>query len=281
MDDILLSLSDAEFRGIVDLVYQRFGIRLSEQKRSLVVGRLSKRVRQLGLSSFAAYLEYIREDRSSQELVEFINRISTNHTFFYREGAHFDFFMAQVLGGLRTQLERDPRYPLRIWSAGCATGEEPYTLAMAILDTLGPLAGSVDWGILATDVSRKALEEAIAGVYSESRIRELPKAWRTRYLEEVGPDQWAVRAEVKKGVLFKRLNLMNESYPFKGQFDVIFCRNVMIYFDVPVRKALVDRLYRYTKVGGYLFVGHSESLPRDTCPYRYISPAIYKKEFEA
>lgn len=280
MDDILLSLSDAEFYGIVELVYQRFGIRLTEQKRSLVVGRLSKRVRQLGLPSFAAYLEYIRQDRSSQELVEFINRISTNHTFFYREGAHFDFFMAQVLGDLRSQLERDPRYPLRIWSAGCATGEEPYTVAMALLYTLGPLASSVDWGILATDVSRKALEEAIAGVYNESRLKELPEAWRKRFLEPAGGDLWAVKPEVKKGVLFKRLNLMNESYPFKGQFDVIFCRNVMIYFDVPVRKALVDRLYRYTKVGGYLFVGHSESLPRETCPYRYISPAIYKKETE-
>lgn len=273
----LLGISDAEFRDAADLVYERFGIHLTEHKRALVAGRLAKRVRTLGLPNIGAYLARIRADASGAELSEFINRITTNHSFFYREKDHFDFLAATVLPEIKRRLQEDPSYPVRFWSAGCAAGEEPYTLAMLIRESLGAQASSVDWGVLATDVSLSALSQARAAAYPGSRIAELPASWRSAYFTRTGDDEWTVNAELRRAVLFKRLNLMNESYPFKGRFDVVFCRNVMIYFDVPTRLGLVARLHRYVKDGGWFFVGHSEALPRDNCPFGYVRPATYRK----
>ena len=276
MDDIL-GITDAEFRNAAELVYERFGIHLTDQKRALVAGRLAKRVRTLGLPNVGAYLARVRADTSGAELSEFINRITTNHSFFYREKDHFEYLIKKVIPVIKSRLSREPSYPVRFWSAGCAAGEEPYTLAMLLRESLGSLAISTDWGVLATDVSLNALGEAKRGAYPSARLRELPASWRSSYFTKTGDDEWTVKDELRRAVLFKRLNLMNENYPFKGRFDVIFCRNVMIYFDVPTRKTLVDRLYRYVKPGGWFFVGHSEALPRDTCPFRYICPATYSK----
>lgn len=275
--DELFGITDAEFRAAADLVYDRVGIRLSDQKRALVAGRLAKRIRSLGLPSLGAYLERIRSDPSGAELTEFVNRITTNHSFFFRERDHFDFLTRQVFPDLKARLAREPTYPIRLWSAGCAAGEEPYTLAMLILENFGSLAASIDWGILATDVSLTALAEAKRGVYPRGRLKDLPPLWVSTYFDQVGEDEWSLRASVRRGVLFKRLNLMNETYPFKGRFDVVFCRNVMIYFDAPTRRDLVSRIHRYVKPGGYFFVGHSEALPRDSCPFTYLCPATYRK----
>lgn len=280
MDD-MLGISDAEFREAAALVYERFGIHLSDQKRALVAGRLAKRVRSLGLPSFGAYLSRVKADATGAELSEFINRISTNHSFFFREKDHFDFLLATVVPALRARLARDSAYPIRFWSAGCAAGEEPYTLAMLLLEALGPAASTADWGVLATDVSLNALGEARRGVYPGSRLRELPRGWLQKYFTRTGEDEWSVNDEVRRAVLFKRLNLMNEEYPFKGRFDGVFCRNVMIYFDAPTRRGLVDRIYRYVKPEGWFFVGHSEALPRETCPFAYVRPATYRKAGEA
>jgi chemotaxis protein methyltransferase CheR len=181
---------------------------------------------------------------------------------------------------LKARLERDPAYPIRFWSAGCAAGEEPYTLAMLIRESLGPLASVCDWGVLATDVSLSALTEARRGAYPGNRLRELPSQWRASYFRKTGDDEWTVSEDLRRAVLFKRLNLMNDSYPFKGRFDVVFCRNVMIYFDAVTRRGLVDRIHRYVKGGGWFFVGHSESLPRETCPFSYVRPATYYKAEE-
>lgn len=277
MIEDLLTISDAEFREAAALVYERFGIHLTEQKKTLVAGRLAKRVRLLGLPSFGAYLSFVKADTSGDELSEFINRISTNHSYFFRERGHFDFLNAKILPSLKLKLSGDPRYPVRFWSAGCAAGEEPYTLAMLIRESLGPRADSADWGVLATDVSLRALGEARRGAYSTARLHELPAPLRASGFDRTGEDEWTVREEIRRSILFKRLNLMNAEYPFKGRFDVVFCRNVMIYFDPPTRRALVDRIYRYVKPGGWFFVGHSESLPRDTCPFQYVQPAVYHK----
>jgi len=279
--DELFGITDKEFRDAAKLVYERFGIHLTDQKRALVAGRLAKRIRTLGLSSLGAYLELIRSDQSGSELSEFVNRITTNHSFFFRERDHFDFLSRSILPVLKAQLSRDPAYPIRFWSAGCAAGEEPYTLAMLFSDNFGPLAATSDWGILATDVSLNALSEAKRGVYPMSRIKDLPASWRSSYFDRVGEDEFSVKESIRRAVLFKRLNLMNETYPFKGGFDVVFCRNVMIYFDAPTRKALVARIHRYVKSGGYFFVGHSEALPRESCPFSYVSPATYRKAEEA
>jgi len=280
MDELLLPLTDGDFRYISTLVYDTFGIRLGDQKRSLVAGRLSKRVRQLGYRSFREYFEFLRSDRSGAELSELINRVTTNHSFFYRERDHFELLAKDILPPLIDAAVARPGAALRLWSAGCAAGEEPYTLAMILRDAMGKRPGGtgVDAAILATDVSMAALLEAKAGVYQEARLRELPPAFRSAYLEPAGAGLWSVGARARSLVLFKRLNLMREPYPFRSQFDAVFCRNVMIYFDPPSRARLVESIYRVVKPGGWFFIGHSESLPRDSCPFSYVRPATYRKE---
>lgn len=280
MDELILPLTDADFRFVSDLVYDTFGIKLSDQKRSLVASRLSKRVRQLGYLSFRDYFGHLKDDRSGAELSELINRVTTNHSYFFRESDHFDVLLKDILPGLVDAAASRVVGSIRIWSAGCAAGEEPYTLAMLLLDVMSRRPGgtSVDAGILATDVSLSALLEAKTGVYGEARLKELPKAYRLSYLKPAGPELWAVSDAIKSKVLFKRLNLMNQPYPFKSQFDVVFCRNVMIYFDPSSRAKLIEAIYSVVKPGGWFFIGHSESLPRDTCPFSYVRPATYRKE---
>lgn len=273
--DDLVPLGDAEFRYIADMLYTRFGIHLSDQKRILVAGRLTKRLRQLGFSSFKTYIEYLDADTSGSELSELINRITTNHTFFFREREHFDFLEKTVLPGIAKQA--GPGYPLRIWSAGCASGEEVYSTAMLLRSYYEQGGNIPDIGLLATDISLEALNNAQTGIYANARLEELPEKYRTKWFTRSGTDSWSIHPEIKKMVLFKRLNLMADRYPMKGQFDVIFCRNVMIYFDQDSRERVVNSLFAYLKTGGYLFIGHSESLRRDTCPFEYIKPAIYRK----
>lgn len=279
----LIPLRNDEFAYIANLVYGRFGIHLPDQKRVLVSGRLSKRLRQLGCATFGDYIALLNADGSGSELSEMMNRLTTNHSFFFRESSHFDFLTGTVLPEL--EKERASRggnqglanYPLRIWSAGCASGEEVYSLGMLLHDRYALAVGGPDLGLLATDISLTALSTAKQGVYGEQKFTETPEAFRKRYLRSAGAGEWAVAEEIKNMVLFKRLNLMAENYPMKGQFDVILCRNVMIYFDQESRSRVTQNLYRYVKEGGYLFIGHSESLNRDTNPFEYVKPAVYRK----
>jgi chemotaxis protein methyltransferase CheR len=280
MDDVLLPLGDKDFSFVAGLVYDTFGIRLTDQKKTLVAGRLSKRVRQLGFDSFHDYFAHLRDDRSGAELSELINRVTTNHSFFFREIDHFDLLGGQILPGLIDAAAGRSGASIRLWSAGCAAGEEPYTMAMILKDAMGkrPGGGLVDASILATDVSLDALLEARTAVYPEARLKDIPKPFRSAWFTPSGPGFWGVSKELRDMVLFKRMNLMRESYPFKSQFDVVFCRNVMIYFDAPSRAKLVDAIYKVVKPGGWLFIGHSESLPRETCPFNYVKPATYRKD---
>jgi chemotaxis protein methyltransferase CheR len=275
--DEILPLTDADYGFVASLLYGRFGIQLGSQKRVLVAGRLTKRVRQLGLKSFPEYFDYLRADKSGNELSEFINRLTTNHSFLYREKDHYEFLRKKVFPEINKKLEGEPRYQARMWSAGCAAGEEVYTLALVLRDFFGPAAEGSDFGLLATDISLAALKSAQAGVYPAQKLSELPPALRSANFREVGPDLFEVAPEVRRMVLFKRLNLMTETYPFKTAFDVIFCRNVMIYFDQASRSRLVHSFYRYLKPGGYFFIGHSESIPRADCPFEYLFPAIYRR----
>ena len=273
----LVPLSDTEFKYIANMLYERFGIFLGEQKRILVAGRLSKRVRQLGLASFTDYFNYLLADKTGAELSELINRITTNHSFFFREREHFDFLVKNILPGIDERIKQNARFPLRIWSAGCATGEEIYSISMLLREYYGTRLDSMDYGLFASDISLSALTEAGKGIYAEAKLRELPMAYKAAYFEKTGPDDFTIKNEIKKMVLFKRLNLMAESFPLKGQFDAIFCRNVMIYFDQESRRKVVRALFHYVKPGGYFFIGHSESLKREDCPFTYIKPAVYRK----
>ena len=275
--ELFMSISTEEFQDIRRLVYDRFGINLTDQKRGLVVGRLQRVLRNKGFKNFSEYHEYIKRDQSGQALVELVNRISTNYTYFYRENAHFDYFFRTVLPWLTSELKKGNSRDLRVWSAGCSSGQEPYMLVMLMMEFFGADYNNWDAGVLATDISAAALNTALAGVYPGEQISMLPKALSTKYFVKSGPDQWVVKEAVKKEVTFRTFNLMTDPFPFKKQFQVIFCRNVMIYFDGPTRAALVNRFYRSTVTGGYLFIGHSESLGRADVHYQYVMPAVYRR----
>lgn len=273
----MMAISDKEFNDLRDLIQRRFGINLTEQKRSLLVGRLQKLMRQLGLATFAQYSQYLTEDKSEQALGELVDLISTNHTYFNREKDHFDYFSEAALPAVIEKLKRENRKDLRIWCAGCSTGEEPYTLLMLMMEHLGNEYSSWDAGILATDISDRALSIARAGKYTADKVEQLPGNLSRKYFTPATPGEMAVIDKVKREVTFRRFNLMNTSFPFKKPFQMIFCRNVMIYFDQPTRDALVGRYHQFTEPGGYLFIGHSETLGREQTRYNYLQPALYQK----
>ncbi|MFU8819558.1 MAG: CheR family methyltransferase [Desulfurivibrio sp.] len=272
-----LTISDREFRLIRTLVYERFGINLTDQKRALVVGRLQKLLRDGGFSSFDHYHEAVTADKSGTALDQLVNRISTNYTYFNREQAHFQFFTQTVLPDLvarqRTRNHRD----LRIWSAGCSSGEEPYMLTMLMMEHLGSDYDSWSAGVLATDISEQALGKARRGVYDDDQIAKVPAAIKHKYFKRLENGSWRVIEKLQGQVTLRRFNLMNRQFPFKKPFQVIFCRNVMIYFDTPTRQALVKRYHQHLEPGGYLFIGHSESLGREQDDFQYIMPAVYRR----
>ena len=273
----LISISDQEFNLIRSVVYEKFGINLNDQKRSLVVGRLQKLLRSHNFLTFKQYYDYLVADNTGQALNELINRISTNYTFFFRESAHFDFFRAKALPEIVAIMKRDNCRDLRIWCAASSSGEEPYGLAMVMLEYFGKEYGMWDAGILATDISTRALNMAASGVYAAEKLGHVPSALRQRYFVNRENGMQEVAESVKKEVTFRRFNLMNERFPFKRPFHIIFCRNVMIYFDQPTRDALVRKFYDHTVPGGYFFIGHSESIRRGEVPYEYVMPSVYRK----
>lgn len=270
----LINLSEKEYKAISELVYNRFGINLTEQKKTLVVGRLQKVLRELELTSFTEYLGYIDADKTGDAMVTLVNRISTNHTFFYREQGHFSLFTKKILPELKKQATEKV---IKIWSAGCSSGEEPYTISIMLHEFFGAEIKNWDVAILATDISSRVLEIAKTATYSDENIGNLPVNLKEKYFTRVDGNQWSVKPILSKPILFRRFNLMRDEFPFKGQFDLIFCRNVMIYFDTPTKNTLVKKFYKFTKPNGHLFVGHSETLRTEACPYNYLSPAVYRK----
>ncbi len=276
--DNLIPLSDKEFELIRDLVYSRFGINLTEQKKALIVGRLNTLLRQNGLKSFQAYYNYVLADKTGQALSKMVNSISTNHTFFYREREHFDYMLDTVLPGLASQAKKRGKKVLRIWCSASSSGEEPFTLAMLLCEYFKRDLASWDVGVLATDISNDILETAKKGIYHDSKVSQLPDALKKRYLKKLPEEKWEVKNQIKELVLFRRLNLVRQEFPFRGKFQVIFSRNVMIYFDESTRQSLVKRYHRYMEPGGYLFMGHSETLGRDNNLYRFLKPGVYCTE---
>lgn len=273
----LTPLSDQEYRLICDLIYTRFGIDLGEQKKSLVAGRLNKVLKQLDFKDFNTYYEYVASDNTGQALTTLVNRISTNHTFFYREPDHFQFFYDTVLPEVVEILKSQNRKDLHVWCPGCSTGEEPYTLAMLICEYFANQLSCWNPGILATDISRRVLEKAKTGVFEDDNVNRLPHNLKNKYFTQVSEENWEIQPRLKNMVLFRALNLMRKDFPFKRKFQVIFCRNVMIYFDQSTRDKLVTQFSRYLDHGGYLFIGHSESLGRENKCFNYIRPAVYRK----
>ncbi len=272
-----LQLSDAEFQAIREFVHTRFGISLTAEKRSLVLGRMQRLLREGGYADFPTFFKRVLQNGSGKEISDLIDHISTNHTFFNRESEHFDFFREKVLPETEERIKRKGAHDLRLWCAASSTGEEPYTLAMLMREHFGERYSSWELGLLATDISDKALSTARAGIYDAERISALPAPLRNKYFVKMPDGQYQVAAKIKADVIYRRFNLINSTFPFKKPFDVIFCRNVMIYFDNPTKKSLIENMFRFTSPGGYLFIGHSESLGRTDCPYEYVRPAVYRK----
>ncbi len=273
----MITINDHEFVTIRDIVYRNFGIHLSKEKKTLVIGRLYKYLKQSEFGSFSEYCDHLQTDRTGKALNELVNRITTNFTYFYREHTHFEFFLSKILPGVVEKLKNENSNDIRVWCAGCATGEEPYTLAIIMLEFFGHRYHAWDAGVLATDISEKALRKAMAGVYSEDSLRKLPPKIRQKYFSRMNTGQWQLSSTVKNEVLFRRFNLMNPKFPFKKPFHTIFCRNVMIYFDHPTRLQLIRKFHDFLVPGGYLIVSHSESLGRSQELYRYVIPGVYRK----
>lgn len=269
-----LTLTDGEYKKIADFIRTNYGINIREEKRTLLIGRLGTLLAQSGYKSFAEYFESMLADRTGEALSAFVNRITTNHTFFMREPDHFYFFRDSVLPYLEKSVaDRD----LRIWCAACSSGEESYTLAMIVDEYFKANKRLWDCRILATDISSKVLEEARRGIYDQDKLSPLPPYWRLNYFRPCGEGKYGVTEKIKKEVIYRKFNLMEKQFPFKKKFHCIFCRNVMMYFDEQNKDELVERLYDCTEPGGYLFVGHSEALSRESTRYRYVQPAVYRK----
>ena len=265
-------LTDREFANISRLAYEKFGLQLKPEKHELVTARLGKKVRAAGCRTFQEYYQRILEDRTGDALIELIDALATNFTNFLREPAHFEFLLKEVLPACA------PGDRLSIWSAACSTGEEPYTIALTVLDALNG-AARPQLRILATDISSKALAEGRRGVYAAGKLESLPSGWLRSYFLR-GEGQWRgfyrVKPEVAKTIEFRRLNLIEQDSGSE-LFRVIFCRNVMIYFDKPTQQKLVARLAAHLEPGGYLFIGHSESLTGVDHALEYVRPTIYRR----
>ena len=266
------SLTDKEFALFQALIHQNSGIFLSPAKKALLLSRLSKRLRELGLTSFAAYYRRIVEGDDA-ERVRMLDCICTNETRFFREPGHFDFLEQQVFS---EWAQRHPRR-IRVWSAGCSTGEEPYSLAMTLLHHFPPSLGW-DIEIIGTDLSTRALERARAAVWPLEKAKEIPTVYRQAFLMRGIRSQegkMKAAAGIRSVVKFHHLNLNDDNYAVDGLFDLIFCRNVMIYFDPQTKVRVVDRLLNHLAACGYLFLGHAESLSGMTDRVRSVGPMVY------
>ncbi len=266
------ALHPTDFEKISQIVYDCSGIRLTSGKEELVRSRLMRRLRALGINSFSNYLRYIKDDRTAKELHIMIDSLTTNKTSFFRENQHFEYMRAHVLPELKKR-----GMGARLWSAGCSSGEEPYSIAMLVREEW-PQADQSDVRILATDISSRILAKAQAGEYEKETLKDVPRPYLSKYFTVNHSDARIFRVcdSIKRMVRFARLNLMDE-WPMKGPFDIIFCRNVMIYFDSKTQGRLVQRFWDLLAPGGRLLVGHSESLVANSAGFKYVQPATYKK----
>lgn len=272
--EIMLTITQKEFELLTAFIKSNYGIYLKQEKQTLLIGRLQNVLIQNGFKSFSKYYEYLLNDKTGLGVSTLLDKITTNHTYFLRENDHFQYFQNEVVPYMeKTASGRD----LRIWCAGCSSGEEPYTLAMILDECFEKIIPAWDKKILATDISSKVLEEAKNGCYRNSDLEVLPARWKMNYLKKIDSDNSQFCDKIKNEVIFRKFNLMDPVFPFKKKFHVIFCRNVMIYFDEKTRRNLINKFWDCLEPGGFLFIGHSESINRDESKFKYVKPAVYRK----
>lgn len=263
------------FDYIIGVIYERSRIRLHDGKQSLIRSRLGKRMRHHGFEQLGDYCDYLRQSGDEDELTHVVDALTTNFTNFLREEDHFQFLVRQALPAVLPRGQKR----FQVWSAACATGEEPYSLALYLAEHF-PLAEGWDWRILATDISTKALAKAQQGIYAAERLTSLPPEWLRKYFQR-GQHDWEghyrIKSQLAQRVRFQQLNLLGQ-YHFAEAFEVIFCRNVMIYFDRQTQEQLVTQLHRFLVPQGHLLIGHSESLNGLQVPLRCLRPSIYRRD---
>jgi chemotaxis protein methyltransferase CheR len=268
-----MNIEDRDFHRLRVYVQENYGINL-EKKRILVEGRLSNTVIQAGFDNFGDYLDDVFMDKSGEKIDTLITKLTTNYTYFMREEIHYNFLMKNALAEWSKKI-RD--YDLRIWSAGCSSGEEAYTIAMVINEFFWSSKMAWDTTVLATDISPKVLAAAKEGVYTHDQLNRLPKGWKEKYFADIGSGLWKVKPALAREVIFTRFNLMDSFKKFRRKFHIIFCRNVMIYFNEKTKIELAGKFHDILEQGGYLFVGLSETLSGLNSDLVQISPSIYRK----
>lgn len=269
----MISISDKDFDIFRKFVYDKFGINLTG-KKTLVEGRLTSTITQKGLSSFDEYFKILMLDKTGTETTNLLNKITTNHTYFLRENEHFDFMKSTVLPFLEKKHGSDR--VLRIWSAGCSSGQEPYTIAMCIDEYFGSKKSLWDTTILCTDISENVMDKAKKGIYKSEDLKDVPMAWRNKYFEDKKDGTFQVVPKLRNELVFRKVNLM-DNFKFPRPFDLIFCRNVMIYFDAETKDKLIQKFYNVSDINGYLFIGHSEVINKENSRYSFVKPAIYQR----
>jgi chemotaxis protein methyltransferase CheR len=277
----LTTMNEAQFRRLGEYIYQVCGIRLNTSKKVMLESRLSKRLKVLGMKSYKDYCEYLfSPEGGDEELVHMIDMVTTNKTDFFREPAHFDFLRRTALPELGRSFGAGTDRKLMIWSAGCSTGEEPYTLSM-VLGEYSEMHRGFEFLVLATDISTRVLETARMAVYKEEQVAPVPHDLRRRYLLR-GKGQHAGKVrmapELRERVKFRRLNFMEGDFGMREPLDIVFCRNVIIYFDRPTQERLINRICSHMIPGGYLFMGHSETLNGMNVPLVSVAPTVYRKK---
>jgi chemotaxis protein methyltransferase CheR len=267
------TLDKKTFKKIVELVYDKCGICLSEKKEALVQARVSKRMRKLGIDDFRSYMKCVEDDTSGEELTALLDAISTNVTHFFRENRHFE-LMTEIM----QQWEAEGQSRFRIWSAASSSGQEPYSIAITLQECM---QSCHDIKILGTDISTTVLKKAREGIYEQKHIETVPRPLLTKYFNKIssnGTPHYQVKPVLKNMVTYGRLNLAKPPFPLKGPLDIIMCRNVMIYFDNIIRSQLLKNMYTLLKPGGYLMVGHAESLSGILCDMTSVEPSVYIKK---
>ncbi len=276
--DLRQRLSDRSFARLGDFITRTVGVKMPEVKRTLLESRLARRLRQLEMRSFDEYCDYLFGGDCAEEIAHMIDLVVTNKTDFFREPAHFDFLAGEALPVLAAA-GAGTRRTLRVWSAGCSTGEEPYTIAMILKDFAESLA-AFDFEVVGTDISTRVLARASAGVYEEDKVSPVPMDCRRRHLlrsRDSSKGLVKITPELRSHVKFHRLNLIDDEWEFQEKADVIFCRNVIIYFDRGTQQTLFKKFLGNLSHGGYIFIGHSETLNGFDLPLVKEAPTIYRK----
>ena len=270
---VVETLSDNDFSFVQDLIYTKTGIVIADHKREMIYRRLARRVRDLDLAELRDYCEVLRS-ASEEEMVNFVNAVTTNLTSFFRENHHFEFLRNTFF----PEFISNGHQRLRIWSSAASTGEEPYSIAMTMLEGLGEKHKTIDAKILATDLDTQVLQTARTGIYHKDRLKDLSSAIKSKWFSKLEGDanRYSVDPQLKIPLTFNQLNLLG-SWPMKGKFDIIFCRNVLIYFDRPTQEKLVNRFLEVLTADGILMLGHSESILKGSTDFEHLGKTIYRR----